>query len=99
VRLPLDAARRLVVDHAADRILDITLETVAEARRASQALIRSIVALGSSLDLTVVAEGVEDARTAEWLRDGGCEVAQGTLYSPPITATAMMELLASPVRL
>jgi EAL domain-containing protein (putative c-di-GMP-specific phosphodiesterase class I) len=39
---------------------------------------------------------VENVDTAEWLRNCGCEVAQGILYSPPITAAAMMELIAAP---
>jgi EAL domain-containing protein (putative c-di-GMP-specific phosphodiesterase class I) len=42
---------------------------------------------------------VEHAEIAEWLRNCGCEVAQGIHYSPPITAGAMMHLLASPAAL
>ena len=42
-------------------------------------------------DVTTVAEGVENAETATWLQDRGCEVGQGVLYSPPITAQAVME--------
>ena len=33
--------------------------------------------------------------TAERLREFGCEVAQGYYYSPPVSAAAMMNLLAS----
>ena len=47
------------------------------------------------LGVTTVAEGVENAETAERLREFGCEVAQGYYYSPPISAAAMMNLLAS----
>jgi diguanylate cyclase (GGDEF)-like protein len=45
--------------------------------------------------VTTVAEGVENAETAEKLREFGCDVAQGYYYSPPISAAAMMNLLAS----
>jgi len=42
------------------------------------------------------AEGVETADIASWLRDWGCEVAQGIYYGPPITVAAMMELITLP---
>ena len=45
--------------------------------------------------MTTVAEGVENAETADRLREFGCEVAQGYYYSPPVSAAAMMNLLAS----
>jgi len=61
----------------------------------AEAIVRSVIDLSHALNVTTVAEGVENAHTAEWLRDRGCEVAQGILYSPPITAAAMMDLLAS----
>ena len=51
--------------------------------RASEALIRSIAGLGESLDLNVVAEGVEDADTIDLLRQYGCDVAQGYYIGQP----------------
>jgi diguanylate cyclase len=65
----------------------------------ADAIVRAIINLAHALSVTTVAEGVEDAEIAEWLRDCGCEVAQGIHYSPPITASAMMDLLASPAAL
>ena len=62
----------------------------------AEAIVRAVIDLAHALDVTTVAEGVENADTAQWLRDRGCEVAQGILYSPPITGPAMMELLLSP---
>jgi len=62
----------------------------------AQAIVRAVIDLSHALNVTTVAEGVENAETAEWLRDRGCEVAQGIYYSPPIAAPAMMELIASP---
>jgi diguanylate cyclase (GGDEF)-like protein len=61
----------------------------------AEAIVRSVIDLSHSLHVTTVAEGVENAYIAQWLRDRGCEVAQGQLYSPPIAAPAMMDLLAS----
>lgn len=64
--------------------------------RRAEAIVRSVIDLSHTLNLTTVAEGVENAETATWLRDRGCEVAQGILYSPPITGQALMELLSAP---
>jgi diguanylate cyclase (GGDEF)-like protein len=62
----------------------------------AEAIVRAVIDLSHALNVTTVAEGVENAEIASWLRDRGCEVAQGILYSPPITGQAMMELLSSP---
>ncbi len=43
----------------------------------SRALIRSIIEFGHSLSLRVLAEGVEDAETLDYLRHMGCDLAQG----------------------
>ncbi len=54
-------------------------------RDASAAVIvRSTVALGRSLDLVTVAEGVEDAETFARLRGMSCAVAQGYLFGKPL---------------
>jgi diguanylate cyclase (GGDEF)-like protein len=52
--------------------------------RASRVLVRSIVGLGHSLGLTVVAEGVETSEILDELRGIGCDVAQGYLISRPV---------------
>jgi diguanylate cyclase (GGDEF)-like protein len=49
-------------------------------------IVRSIVELGHNLSLSVVAEGVEDERSWQLLRAMGCDVAQGFLLSPPVSA-------------
>ena len=59
------------------------------------AVVRGVVDLAHVLGVTTVAEGVENAETADRLREFGCEVAQGYFYSPPISAAAMMNMLAS----
>jgi diguanylate cyclase len=62
----------------------------------ADAIVRAVIDLAHALNVATVAEGVENAEIAAWLRDCGCEVAQGIYYSPPITASAMMKLMASP---
>ena len=50
------------------------------------AVVRSAISLGKSLELRVVAEGVEDAETLEELRRLQCDEVQGYLIGPPMTA-------------
>ena len=54
----------------------------AEAADTARAIIRTIVELGRSLGLTVVAEGVETATQAELLAEIGCDSAQGFWFQP-----------------
>lgn len=63
------------------------------------AIVRAVIDLADVLDVTTVAEGVEDALTAIRLLEYGCEVAQGYYYSPPVPAPAMLEMLSSRSRL
>ncbi|MEU5694244.1 bifunctional diguanylate cyclase/phosphodiesterase [Actinosynnema sp. NPDC020468] len=49
------------------------------------AVVRSIVELGHSLGLTVVAEGVEDDAARDQLVGMGCDIAQGYLISRPLS--------------
>jgi EAL domain-containing protein (putative c-di-GMP-specific phosphodiesterase class I) len=49
-------------------------------------IVNSTVALGQSLGLDVVAEGVEDEATRLALETLGCDLAQGFLFSRPVVA-------------
>jgi EAL domain-containing protein (putative c-di-GMP-specific phosphodiesterase class I) len=49
------------------------------------AIAKSIIGLARNLNLEVVAEGVENEVQAEWLRQQGCDQAQGFLYAKPLT--------------
>ncbi len=50
------------------------------------AIARTVVALGTSLGLQVVAEGVETEAQRQFLEKNGCHVWQGYLLSPPLPA-------------
>lgn len=57
------------------------------------AVVRSAISLGKSLELRVVAEGVEDAETLDELRRLQCDEVQGYLIGPPMSARDFAEWL------
>jgi EAL domain-containing protein (putative c-di-GMP-specific phosphodiesterase class I) len=59
------------------------------------ALVRAIVMMAHSLDLTVVAEGVETEVQRAFLERHGCDLYQGHLLSPPLPASEMEQYLRS----
>jgi diguanylate cyclase (GGDEF)-like protein len=55
---------------------------------AMKAIVKTIIALGKSLDVTITAEGVETEEQAAMLREFGCPQVQGFLYGYPGAADA-----------
>lgn len=49
------------------------------------AIVKSIIALGHSLQLSVVAEGVEDQSQLDFLQQHSCDVVQGYFISKPLS--------------
>ncbi|HEX3602890.1 MAG TPA: EAL domain-containing protein [Steroidobacteraceae bacterium] len=60
------------------------------------AIVRAIIALGHSLDLKIVAEGVTSHAQLKFLQTEGCDAIQGFLMSAAIPAAAFAELLRRP---
>jgi len=58
------------------------------------ALTSAIIALGASLDLDVVAEGIELPEQENSLHDLGCEIGQGFLFARPMDSGALFEFLS-----
>ena len=56
-----------------------------------EAIAIAIIHLGKSLNLSVIAEGVETAEQAEFLLRHGCNLAQGYLYSRPVMPHVLLE--------
>lgn len=82
-QLPLD---RIKIDQAFVR--DIT------SNRHSAAIATAVVAMARSLNLQVVAEGVETVAQLEYLRGLQCDEVQGYLFSRPLPAAEVRALLA-----
>jgi diguanylate cyclase (GGDEF)-like protein/PAS domain S-box-containing protein len=59
------------------------------------AIVEAIIALARSLDIKVVAEGVETESQFEFLNRSGCDFAQGYLFSPPLPPPEIRKLLIS----
>jgi EAL domain-containing protein (putative c-di-GMP-specific phosphodiesterase class I) len=72
-----------------DRAFVRDLETSSEDR----AIVAAIMALAGSLQLSVVAEGVENAAQLALLRGQGCDLAQGYLFARPASVADVTPLL------
>ena len=81
-RFPISA---LKIDR--EFVRDITTD------RHDAAIVASVIALGHSLDLEVVAEGVETEAQLEVLRSHRCDEFQGHLISVPVPAQKFEELM------
>jgi len=57
-------------------------------------LLRSIIKLGQTLRLQVLAEGIERLDQVVRLRELGCKLGQGYHFSPPLPADAVPEALS-----
>jgi diguanylate cyclase (GGDEF)-like protein len=58
------------------------------------AIVGSVVAMAHELNLKVVAEGVETQQQLAFLKDRRCDVVQGTLFSEPVPADAIGQMIA-----
>ncbi len=59
-----------------------------------KAIVETIVSLGKSLHLSLIAEGVEEESHVDFLRDLGCEEIQGYWFSKPIRESDLVHFLA-----
>jgi diguanylate cyclase (GGDEF)-like protein/PAS domain S-box-containing protein len=60
------------------------------------AIANSIINLSHSLGMIVVAEGVERPDQLKFLKERNCDKAQGYMFSPPVGAAEMLQILERP---
>ncbi len=84
--------RRLPVDEIK---IDRSFVAGIETDRDDAAIVRSMIDLGASLEIDVVAEGVETRRVWDWLAELGCTSAQGFLLCRPLPPEQLTQWLAS----
>ncbi|CAG7646346.1 EAL domain-containing protein [Paenibacillus allorhizosphaerae] len=59
----------------------------------SHAIVRAILSLAQTLNLNVIAEGVESKEQVAVLSEGGCHQAQGYLFSKPVSSENFEKML------
>ncbi|MEB3292413.1 MAG: EAL domain-containing protein [Synechococcales bacterium] len=60
--------------------------------RSAHTICSAIIAMARSLDLWIVAEGIETQLQSNFLRQQGCHAGQGFFYALPLTATQLEKL-------
>jgi EAL domain-containing protein (putative c-di-GMP-specific phosphodiesterase class I) len=86
----LNCVKRLPIDKLK---IDMTFVKDLPNSANDAAIATSIVSLAQGLNLKVVGEGVQTQLQHEFLRHLGCDLAQGFLYSRPVTAERMSRFL------
>ncbi len=88
----LSHLQRLQVDRLK---IDRTFVTEITGSARGSSIAEMVIQLGRNLGLSVIAEGVEDERQAHILRSLGCPLAQGFLFSRPLSPEALVEWLGN----
>jgi diguanylate cyclase (GGDEF)-like protein/PAS domain S-box-containing protein len=90
-QLPIDTLK-------IDRSFVRQIESATANSSSSLAVIKAIVSLGSSLGMSVVAEGVETEHQRKSLVEAGCHGLQGYLFGRPVNAAEIAKLLGKKMR-
>ena len=73
--------------------IDKSFVSKLEVEPINRAILKAIIVLGQSLNMKVVAEGVETVFQKESLHALGCDIYQGYLFSKPLAEAAFEQLL------
>lgn len=86
----LNYLRRFDVDHIK---IDRSFVAGIGNELSDETIVKAIIAMGHSLGLTIVAEGVETRAQYDFLRAHGCDRVQGYYFSRPLDAVGLEQLL------
>ena len=67
-------------------------------RQKDRIIVSSVIDMAKKLKMTTVAEGVEEKTQADFLRETGCDIAQGYLYAKPMSEEEFEKLLEAEVK-
>ena len=62
-------------------------------KQKNEAIVKTIIVMGENLGLSVIAEGVETEAELDFLTENNCYLYQGYLYSKPVAASEIEELI------
>jgi len=82
----LNYLRRFEIDHIK---IDRSFIAGIAREQSDETIVRAMIAMGHSLGLTIVAEGVETLEQLQLLRQYGCDRAQGYFFSPGLDAQGL----------
>lgn len=83
--------RRIEIDHIK---IDRSFVSGIGVRSSDETIVKAIVAMGHSLGLKIIAEGVESQEQYDFLDAQGCDLVQGNLLAAPMDPKPMEALLA-----
>lgn len=76
--------------------LKIDRSFVLDMAHGGESVVQTIINMGQSLNMTVIAEGVEEQGQLQMLQSMGCDRVQGYYFSPPVSAADLVGLLTMP---
>jgi len=76
--------------------IDRSFISALDASNEDAPLVAAVIAMGHSLGLDVIGEGVESAHQLEFLREHGCDRVQGYLLGRPAPASVIGDMLGTP---
>jgi diguanylate cyclase (GGDEF)-like protein len=88
----LSRLRSFPIDHLK---IDRSFVANLDMQHDDRAMVKAIIAMGRSLGLRLIAEGVETRRQQERLRRYGCEEGQGFLFGRPVPSVVLTNRLAA----
>ena len=73
--------------------IDRSFVATMRSSKESRAIVEATLSMARSFGKSVVAEGIEDELTAEALRQMGCDIGQGFLFSPAMPIENLIEMM------